>query len=344
MPEPEGPRVERGRDAHSRGDHDPEPDATVSTEPQFGRLRPMLASPGRRGDLRDGFAYEFKWDGARALGRVAGGEMTLRSRRGRDVTATYPELTGVGEGLEAVLDGEIVALEQGRPSFSLLQRRMNVTDPGRVRRLIRRIPVALLVFDVLRVGDRWLLEQPYERRREILEGLGLDAAAVQVPPTHHDLDEAVRVAADLGLEGVVAKRLGSTYQPGRRSPDWRKLRLVRRQALVVGGYRPEQGGRPDRIGSLLVGYHDPTGALCYAGAVGSGLTERMRADLGATLERRADSPFADPVPHDDAVFVEPASVVDVRFREWTADGVLRQPSIRGLRPDKSPREVVREPT
>lgn len=316
----------------------------MTSEPQFRQLRPMLASPGRRADLRDGFVYEFKWDGVRALGRAVDGAMTLMSRRGRDVTATYPELTAVGGGLDAVVDGEIVALEQGRPSFSLLQRRMNVTDPARVRPLAAGIPVALLVFDVLRVGDRWLLERPYEHRREVLEDLDPGAAALQVPPTHHDLDEAVGVAVDLGLEGVVAKRLGSSYQPGRRSPDWRKLRLVRRQALVVGGYRPERGGRPDRIGSLLVGYHDPSGALRYGGAVGSGLTERMRAELGARLEPRTASPFVDPVPHDDAVFVAPTTVVDVRFREWTPDGVLRQPSIRGLRPDKTPGEVVREPT
>lgn len=322
-------------------------------------LRPMLAQPGRPDELRGGFAHEFKWDGIRALAHVRDGGVTLASRSGRDVTGTYPELAaalasarGRGTGEEGpggipdvVLDGEVVALEDGRPSFALLQRRMNVTDEARAGVLAGRVPVALLAFDLLRSGQRWMLGEPYEARREALEALALPAGGpVQVPPAHDDLGEALRVARELGLEGVVAKRLGSTYQPGRRSPDWRKLRFVSRQELVVGGLRPGRGGRRGRIGSLLVGYHDPAGRLRYAGAVGSGLTERMLTVLEGRLRIREEgSPFADPVPHDDAVFVDPELVVEVQFREWTPDGVLRQPSLEGLRDDKPPDEVVREP-
>lgn len=321
-------------------------------------LRPMLAQPGRPDELREGFAHEFKWDGVRALVHVGHGGVTLVSRSGCDVTGTYPELAaaltsarGIGDrggrsgGLpDVVLDGEVVALEDGRPSFALLQRRMNVTDVARARVLAGRVPVALLVFDLLRSGERWLLEEPYEARRDALEALALPTGGpVQVPPAHDDLGEALQIARDLDLEGVVAKRLGSTYQPGRRSPDWRKIRFVRRQELVVGGFRPGRGGRTGRIGSLLVGWHDPSGRLRYAGAVGSGLTEDMLTVLEERLRVREEgSTFADPVPHDDAVFVHPDLVVEVQFREWTPDGVLRQPSLKGLRDDKPPGEVVRE--
>lgn len=315
------------------------------------RLAPMLAVPGTPDDVRDGHAHEFKWDGVRTLVVVADGIVTVRSRRGRDVTATYPELadpeladlSGLGD---AVLDGEIVALEDGRPSFERLQPRMGVADPDRARRLARSTPVALLAFDLLRVDDRELLAEPYEARRDALAELDPTGPRVQVPPAHDDVDAALAVAAELGLEGVVSKRLGSPYRPGERSPDWRKIRLVRRQELVVGGWRPERGGRGaggrERIGSLLVGYHDADGRLVYAGAVGSGLTEAMRDRLASRLRERPTSPFAGPVPHADARFVEPQVVVEVRFREWTSDGVLRQPSVKGLRDDKDPAEVVRE--
>ncbi len=305
-------------------------------------LEPMLARAGDRGAVAEGFGYEFKWDGVRVLVDVTGGEVTPWSRRGRDLTVTYPELQDLTHVGDAVVDGEVVALEDGRPSFARIQQRMNLSDPARVRAVARRVPVALLAFDLLRADGRSLLGQPWERRREALAGLVTTGPTIQVPPAHDDLDAALAIAADLGLEGVVAKRRGSTYQPGRRSPDWRKLRLVRRQELVVGGWRPGRDGWAGRIGSLLVGYHDPAGRLVYAGAVGSGLTGRLQARLEEELTRRPDPPFAGAVPHDDAVFVEPTHVVEVRFREWTPDGVLRQPSLLGLRDDKDPAAVVRE--
>lgn len=311
-------------------------------------LAPMLASPGSVGDVVDGHAYEFKWDGVRALVVTDGEALTVRSRRGNDVTATYPELHALARALgrPAALDGEIVAFEPGtgRPSFGRIQQRMNVADPIRVEAVRRDVPVAYLAFDVLMLDGEILTGRPYEERRGLLEGLGLAGPCWQVPPRGDDLGAMLDVASDLGLEGVVAKRLGSTYRPGVRSPDWRKIRLLRRQEFVVGGLKRGEGRRQGSFGSLLLGYHDDEGRLRYAGNVGSGFTERDLEQLLRLLQerRRPDSPFADPVPGRGHTFVDPELVVEVQFSEWTSDGLLRQPSYKGLRNDKDAADVVRE--
>lgn len=313
-------------------------------------LTPMLATPAAPGEVARGFVYEFKWDGVRAIVETDGTSVTIRSRRGNDVTATYPELQALAPaiGRPAVLDGEIVAFEPGttRPSFARLQRRMNVSDARRVGPILRQVPVAYLAFDVLMLDDELLVERPYEERREILEGLRLASGNWQVPPVGEDLATTLTIASELGLEGVVAKRRGSPYRPGVRSPDWRKIRLMNRQEFVVGGFNPGEGSRRGSFGSLLLGYHDEGGRLVYAGSVGSGFSDRELDRLQAQLDarRRPDSPFAaDGAPPDRGqVYVDPELVVEVQFREWTPDGVLRQPSYKGQRPDKDPADVVRE--
>jgi bifunctional non-homologous end joining protein LigD len=310
------------------------------------RLEPMLATPSTEAEVRDGYVYEFKWDGVRALAATDGETVVLRSRRGNDITARYPELAGIGAavGTQAVLDGEVVAFDPtGAPSFARLQRRMNVADAARIAMLVEQIPVAYLVFDVLSYDGRDLTGEPYTARRDVLEEIGLSDARWQVPPRGDDLDAMLHVARQRGFEGIVAKRPDSPYRCGRRTPDWRKVRLLTRQELVVGGYRPGEGSRGGRFGSLLVGHYDDTG-LRYAGAVGSGFTDRELDRLQAQLDarRRDDSPFVDPVPIRDAVFVDPAMVVEVQFSEWTPDGLLRQPSYKGQRDDKDPTAVVRE--
>ncbi len=306
----------------------------------------MLATPGAPDEVRDGFVYEFKWDGVRALAVTDGSSLVLRSRNGNDITPGYPELAGLGAaiGRPAIVDGEIVAFDDaGRPSFSRLQRRMHARDPHRVAMLAREVPAAFLAFDLLVLGEP-VVDRPYEERRRLLLDLGLAGPRWQTPPTvEDDLDHVLTVARDLGLEGVVAKRRGSTYQPGRRSPDWRKIRLMNRQEFVVGGYRTGQGSRAGGFGSLLVGFHDDVG-LRYAGSVGSGFTDREHARVQALLDarRRDTSPFADPVPHRDVVWCEPDLVVEVQFAEWTPDGILRAPSYKGQRHDKPAGDVVRE--
>lgn len=308
----------------------------------------VAAALATAADELDGFAFEFKWDGIRAIAGCADGATTLWSRKGTDVTARYPELAGLAAAIDrdAVLDGEIVAFDdRARPSFARLQRRMNLADPARIQVAARSVPVAFLAFDLLELDGAPLLAHPYEERRARLAALDLAGVHWQAPPHRAgELGVVLGAVEQLGLEGVVAKRLGSTYQPGRRSPDWRKLSRFLRDEFVVGGYRPGQGGRSQRFGSLLLGYHDSTGRLRFAGSVGSGFTDVLLDLIQQRLDatRRTSSPFADEVPHRDAVYVEPQMVADVQFSQWTPDGVLRQPSFKGLRPDKDPAEVVRE--
>ncbi|SHF67338.1 non-homologous end-joining DNA ligase [Streptoalloteichus hindustanus] len=329
-----------------RADPPQEPD----WEPLPASVAPMLATAGGLPPAEQDpqWAYEFKWDGARALVRVEGGRVTITSRLGNDVTRSYPELRALGESLGAtqvVLDGEIVAFAGGRPSFSALQRRMHVTGEAQARRLATAQPVTYLVFDLLHLDGRSCLELPYSQRRRLLEGLELAGPRWQTPPSFPGQGAAVlRASREQGLEGVVAKRLSSRYQPGRRSPDWIKIAHVRTQEVVVGGWRPGQGRRAETVGALLCGVPVAEG-LRFVGSVGTGFTDADLARLAGLLARRAraSSPFAEPLPAElrrQARWVCPTLVGEVVFREWTRDGRMRAPSWRGLRPDKSPREVA----
>jgi bifunctional non-homologous end joining protein LigD len=317
----------------------------VTLEPAS--LRPMLAVPGSMGDVGRDHTYEFKWDGVRALVFVdPDGGLDVRSRNGTPVAARYPELAGLADAARrpVVLDGEIVALDEGgRPSFAALQPRMHLADPGRAAAAAARAPVALLLFDLLALdGEAWF-HRPLEERRAALLGLGLSGGRWSVPPATDDLEAALAIADERGLEGVVAKRRGSSYRPGLRSRDWVKLRIRREQEVVVGGWRPGRGSLTGRIGSLLVGVHDDEGRLCYAGGVGSGLKAGDAARLASRFEVRDRSPFTDEVAHADARFVEPRVVVQVGFTEWTPDGRLRHPVFLGERDDVDPAAVHRDP-
>jgi bifunctional non-homologous end joining protein LigD len=315
-------------------------------------LRPMLATLTTKKPAGPGWAWELKWDGIRALGYVDGGRLRLFTRNGNEVTHRYPELRALGAELgtrDAVLDGEIVAFDDaGRPSFERLQRRMHVESESSIRRLAREVPVVYVLFDLLWLDGRSQMEQPYEERRAALAGLGLVGASWQTPPHEVGTGAAtLEVSGRFGLEGVVAKRVDSRYEPGRRSPAWLKVKHSRRQELVVGGWLPGEGARAPTIGSLLVGYWEPADAgrvLRYAGRVGSGLREAHLVDLRRRLdaEARATSPFGAGTPPKGARFVEPRVVVEVRFTEWTASGVVRQPTFVGFRPDLDPLEVTRE--
>lgn len=315
------------------------------------RIAPMLAAPGTLPADDAGWAYEMKWDGVRAVAFIENGQLRLASRTGRDITVAYPELSGLATaaGTQLLLDGEVVAFDDDqRPSFAQLQQRMHVTSVAQATRLAQRVPVSYLIFDVLHAGGRPLLDVPYARRREILESLGLDGGSWQVPPsfTGYAAADVLAVSRDHGLEGIVAKRLTSPYQPGKRSPDWRKVKNLRRQEVVVGGWKPGEGARAGQIGSLLVGVYGPAG-LTYAGHVGTGFTERTLGLLGTALAglRQSSSPFAAPVPREHArgaVWVQPRLVIEVTFAVWTPEGRLRAASYQGLRNDKDPAEVIRE--
>ncbi len=320
-------------------------------------VRPMLATAGPLpggggpGGPGGGWAYELKWDGIRTIAYVEGGRVRLMTRGDHEATASFPELRGLGEALgsrTAVLDGEVIALgDDGRPSFEALQPRLQVTAAERARRLAARTPVTYMLFDLLYLDGEPTLDRPYEERRRLLESLGLQSERWLVPPSYPGPgDQVLEAARATGLEGVVAKRLASPYVPGRRSRDWVKTKLVRTQEVVVGGWTEGSGTRNGRIGALLVGIPED-GGLRYAGKVGTGFDEAMLRTLGGLLaeRRRGDPPFTAGLTTADrsgASWVRPDLVGEVRFTEWTKAGKLRQPSWRGLRPDKEPAEVVRE--
>jgi bifunctional non-homologous end joining protein LigD len=296
----------------------------------------MLATATTELPRGDDWAYEMKWDGYRAIVEVHDGGLRVASRRGLDLTDQYPELAPLADAVrvaDVVLDGELVVLdEQSRPSFAALQQ--------------HQAPATFIVFDVLRVDGTDVTGLAWKERRRVLEGLELAGPTWHTPAVAEaDADAALTVAGQLGLEGVVAKRVDSTYQPGRRTTAWRKLKLRNHQELVVGGWLPGAGRLTGTVGSLLVGYYPHLGApaLTYAGRVGSGLDDAARAALASRLVTRPTSPFAATPRLPSPVWVEPDVVAEVDFSEWTADGVLRQPVFLGLRTDKAPADVTREP-
>jgi bifunctional non-homologous end joining protein LigD len=222
-----------------------------------------------------------------------------------------------------------------------------VTGAARIRRLSVSVPVTYYVFDLLHLDGRSTMSVPYRERRALLEGLGLSGPSWQTPPAWFGGGEAVLAAArEQRLEGVVAKQVESAYQPGARSRSWLKIKNLRTQEVIVAGWRPGQGRRADTIGALLLAIPDADG-LRYAGKVGTGFTAAGLADLQRRLDPLASdqSPLGDDVPRADARgahWVRPELVGEVRFTEWTRDGRLRHPAWRGLRPDKSAHDVVRE--
>jgi bifunctional non-homologous end joining protein LigD len=283
---------------------------------------------------------EVKWDGYRAIA-YCDGSLRLQGKRLNDITADFPELEGLGRSRAAVgtvLDGELVVLDdQGRPDFQLMQSRRE-----------RGLTVSFVIFDLLWEGGEDLRPLPYEVRRERLEALDPKGDSWFTPERLDGTPEESLAATEaLGLEGVVLKRPGSPYVEGSRSRHWLKLKNVRRQEFVIGGWLPGKGHRAGTFGALLLGYHDEDGSLRYAGRAGTGFDDRLLREIHASLETIGSdtSPFVagdvDSIPRD-ATWVEPRLVAEVRFTQWTRDGRLRNPAFLGLRPDSDPVRVVRE--
>jgi bifunctional non-homologous end joining protein LigD len=228
-------------------------------------MRPMLATRGTHVPAGDEWQHEVKWDGMRVLVDVRRGAARLFSRNENDATVSFPELASLPVD-DALLDGEVVAFADGMPSFSALAERMHVSRADRARVLAERLPVTLVVFDVLRLGDRDLLDEPLSRRRELLQALDLHDDRWQTPPTYEDGQMLFDATYDQALEGIVSKRLTSRYRPGQRSKDWLKFAHRRRESYVVGGWRPETDSQ-DRLGAVLVACS--TGARSAAGSPGA---------------------------------------------------------------------------
>lgn len=290
------------------------------------------------------WSFEPKWDGVRALVHVDG-DVRAVSRNGNDVTPGYPELQSLaGLAPGTVVDGEIVAFDDGRPSFELLQSRMHVRAPARVRALMRRVPVVLMAFDLLIDAGEDITGLPLTERRSRLEQVIEPGEHVQVSPqVIGDGMALFAAAAERGLEGIVAKRLDSVYEPGKRSRSWRKIKVVHEVDAVIVGWRPGAGHRQRAIGSIVLGLYDG-GELRYVGSVGSGFDDRSLAAMAELLAH-----YVTPQPPidvsvvpsaDEIVWATPDLVAVVEYREVTSALHLRAPVFKGMRSDKSPDECT----
>lgn len=308
--------------------------------PTAAAVRPMLATLGAAPFSDPDWMFEIKWDGIRALVEGRGGAATLVSRTGQDLTGRYPELARLPTGHPVVLDGEIVALDAGgASSFHRLQRRMNLARARDIARAAAQVPVVYYAFDLLALDGRDCRSLPLSERKQLLAGLGWAAPWLYSDHVVGDGLGLFEEARRRGLEGIVAKRAASVYESG-RSRQWLKFKLQRRQEAVIVGYTDPQGARTG-FGALLLAVFDPGARrFVYAGRVGAGFDAATRLALLARL-RRAPTPAVDRAPGR-PTWVKPELVAEVRFAEWTPAGLLRAPVFLGLRPDKAPRECVRE--
>ncbi len=320
--------------------HRMDPPADPAAEPMPDQIAPMLAKNGKLPREDDLYGYEIKWDGVRAVAHIDAGHLTLTGRSGTDFTPRYPEVRGMAEALGSrrlILDGEVVAFDdRGRPSFELLQSRMHLASDSAVRRRMKDVPVAYVAFDLLWLEGHSTLALSYSDRRKLLAGLELEGPSWRAP-AHREGDGAdlLEASVDQGLEGIVAKRLDSPYEPGKRSSSWIKVKNRPSDDVVIGGWLPGEGRRGATLGALAVGVPTADGKLKYAGKVGTGFTETTLAMLMRELEplRTDESPFEGRQPPKGTIFVEPRLTAVVEFAEWTRTGTLRAPSFKGLRED-----------
>ncbi len=320
-------------------------------------LRPMMATLVPDAFDDENWIFEPKWDGVRALAICQRDATALVSRNQNDITSTYPEFAKLHDRLvcnDAIVDGEIVAMQSGRPSFERLQSRINLQNERDIARMAKEIPATYIAFDLLYLDGRSLIAEPVEVRKELLDELVVPTDQVQVSPyTECDGINLFETARRMNLEGIVGKKLGCPYKPGKRVRDWVKVKTTHEADLVIGGWSQGEGSRSSTFGSLLVGAYED-GELRFTGSVGTGFTEKLLGEVLPQLEalRTPECPFAvDPrksaggrfgKPIKNPRWVRPELVARVEFRELTSVGKLRAPSFKGLRSDKDPKDCLFE--
>ena len=313
---------------------------------QPGWLDPELATLTADRFSDPAWIYERKFDGERCLPFRDGAQLRLMTRNQQQVTGTYPEIAealAAQDAADFIVDGEVVAFDGEQTSFSRLQRRLGVRDPGPDLRA--EVPVYIYLFDVLWAGGRDVRPLPLLERKALLRGLlSFDGPLRYAEHRDTDGEAYYREACQWGWEGIIAKRADAPYRPG-RNRDWLKFKCLNGQEFVIGGYTDPRGSRVG-FGALLLGYYGADGKLHYAGKVGTGFDRPTLTSLHAALaaDERPEPAF-EPVrslPRSMVHWVEPRLVAQVGFSEWTADGELRHPRFQGLRDDKDPTDVVRE--
>jgi len=328
----------------------PEPDPLPN-------LKPMMATLVQDAFDDENWIFEPKWDGVRALAICQRDATALLSRNQNDITATYPEFAKLHDRLvcnDAIVDGEIVAMQAGRPSFERLQSRINLQNERDIERISKEIPATFIAFDLLYMDGKSLVNEPVERRKELLDDLVVTTDHVQVSPyTECDGINLFETAKAMNLEGIVGKKLGYPYKPGKRVREWVKVKTIYEADVVVGGWTPGEGSRSSTFGALLVGAYED-GELRFTGSVGTGFSEKRLAKVLPQLQalQTDECPFVvDPrktggsrfgKPIKNPRWAKPVLVAVVEFRELTSVGKLRAPSFKGLRTDKDPEDCLFE--
>ncbi|HNX40399.1 MAG TPA: non-homologous end-joining DNA ligase [Methanothrix sp.] len=309
------------------------------------RVLPMLAVSGRPFGAV-GWIFEPKIDGTRCLAWAGGGggreSVLLYNRRQIDITHRYPEIAADLDagGPRCLLDGEIAVFSEGRPSFASLARRDHQSEALKIEYLSKNLPASFVVFDILSLRGESLMGLPLSARKEILREVVSSGEQVVLVDSFPEKGTAYfQAALKMGIEGVMAKRLESTYQPGSRSRDWVKIKKSLKLDLVVGGYIPGTGKRSPFFGGLLLGAYRE-GHLQYIGRVGSGFSDEELSEISGSFSPRETSPFAFDTGLPRATWVEPQIVVQVTALEVTADGHLRAPVFLRSRDDKDPLECT----
>lgn len=304
--------------------------------------KPMLAKSAEPFSDKD-WIFEVKWDGTRALCYVDE-HVQFLNRRNTDITYRYPELQDIRENIvcsSCILDGEIVVLKKGKPSFHDLQRREHTDSPFRIKLLSEQIPAVYIVFDILMVDGKDVTEKPLLERKDMLQVISESSLIMLSPYIEGKGKEYYTAVSAEGFEGVMAKRKDSLYYPGKRSDAWLKIKKVKTVDCVIGGFTEGEGARHAYFGALLLGVNQP---LQFIGKVGSGFTDEDVRTIYTKLKEKEinRNPFTEKIPFERVHFVNPVYVCEVKYLELTNEKKLRAPVFLRLRSDKEPEECTLE--